>query len=353
MKKILYVLLPLSFLILLGSCETFSDTNSYENLQATNEALQVELTAQSAILATQNAQADQLPTQAAIQSTPTLQNTGETEIRYLIAHIQLYGGDEYYPYPTSSVEAQEALHRWNMGIRVENISQFELKQLTERGIYKVVYLNTLTEINGMDVVLTEGISPLCNHPFWPIKDEAVWEYAVEHSGYGKPASGNSTERWTLQLGDDGASFRLEIDNLDFDSDRTELYQCTENGIVRAGDPMTASNCTRDNGCIWLPAQTFLSPGYRFSVDTSGGGGASFNEVGIFESVSVPAGTFDTQQICIGIIEGWTPCGQVNTGQSVSWDLRFAKDVGLVRKLAIPMKSYGIYLRYELISYSIP
>ncbi|HAX70548.1 MAG TPA: hypothetical protein DCY14_13130 [Anaerolineae bacterium] len=79
MKKVSYFFLPVLILALLGSCDFFSNTISYENLQATNDALKIQLTVQSSILATQNAQTNKVveppsmssPSAQSITSSPT------------------------------------------------------------------------------------------------------------------------------------------------------------------------------------------------------------------------------------------------------------------------------------------
>lgn len=83
--------------------------------------------------------------------------TDESRVRYILADIQLGGVDGYYRAHVDSEEAAEALRRWDVGITVTNIDQFERKLVGET--WQVVYAGTETLINGMDVLLTIDPQP--------------------------------------------------------------------------------------------------------------------------------------------------------------------------------------------------
>lgn len=176
MKKLIYLCLPVLILTLLGSCNSFSNTSSYENLQATNDALKIELTVQSSILATQNAQVNQ-PQPVIVQPLPQISNTDEARIRYIIADIQLGGVYDYYQ-SASDQEAIEAVRRWDQGIKVANISYFDRKIVGNLG-WQIVYIGTDSSVNGMDIELTSppvylSPTPLSNQP--PIIDRVELRY---------------------------------------------------------------------------------------------------------------------------------------------------------------------------------
>lgn len=79
-------------------------------------------------------------------------NLDETRIRYILVDIQLSGLDNYYRNFLNDQNAVEAFLRWDSGIRVSNIKQFERKLIN--GQWVIVYKGTETVINGADVILT-------------------------------------------------------------------------------------------------------------------------------------------------------------------------------------------------------
>jgi hypothetical protein len=83
--------------------------------------------------------------------------TDEARVRYILADIQLGGVDGYYRAHVDAEEIAEALRRWDAGITVTNIDQFERKIVGET--WQVVYAGTEMLINGSDVLLTTDPQP--------------------------------------------------------------------------------------------------------------------------------------------------------------------------------------------------
>jgi hypothetical protein len=83
--------------------------------------------------------------------------TDESRVRYILADIQLGGVDGYYREHVDAEEVAEALRRWDAGITVTNIDQFERKLVGDT--WQVVYAGTETLIDGKDVLLTTDSQP--------------------------------------------------------------------------------------------------------------------------------------------------------------------------------------------------
>jgi hypothetical protein len=84
------------------------------------------------------------------QSSPSAFN--EAQVRYILADSQL-GGIDYYRQFLDQPAVAEAVRRWDAGVRVTNINQFERKIVGDKG-WQIVYVGTDTLIDGMDVRLT-------------------------------------------------------------------------------------------------------------------------------------------------------------------------------------------------------
>jgi hypothetical protein len=80
-------------------------------------------------------------------------NYDEARVRYILADSQLGGVIDYYRQFPNDSSATEAVRRWDAGIRVVNIDQFERKIVDGKG-WQVVYAGTDILIDGMDVKLT-------------------------------------------------------------------------------------------------------------------------------------------------------------------------------------------------------
>jgi hypothetical protein len=77
----------------------------------------------------------------------------EARVRYIIADSQLGGVIGYYRQFPNDPNAVEAVQRWDAGIRVVNINDFERIIVGDLG-WRVVYAGTDIPIDGMDVILT-------------------------------------------------------------------------------------------------------------------------------------------------------------------------------------------------------
>ena len=103
----------------------------------------------------------------------------EAQVRYIIADIQLGNVDGYYRGFLDQPAVADAISRWDAGIRVQNITDFERIINGDAG-WQVVYIGTTMLINGMDVILTEAETTqaayYCDNPYWPIAEGATWTY---------------------------------------------------------------------------------------------------------------------------------------------------------------------------------
>lgn len=82
----------------------------------------------------------------------------EAQVRYILADAQLGNVIGYYRSFLDQPAVAEAVRRWDAGVRVTNISQFERKIVGDKG-WQVVYAGTDTLINGMDVQLSTDAAP--------------------------------------------------------------------------------------------------------------------------------------------------------------------------------------------------
>ena len=135
------VCLSLVIFIGLTGCDTFQGTES--PITNTPEPL-----------------ATQIPTEMPV-STSIPVNTGEARIRYIMADIALMQSMDYYKGFPEDPEAVEAMNRIFSGYGIENLSDFERKDVPGIG-WQVVYAGTKTTINGMDVKLVDRSMDICN-----------------------------------------------------------------------------------------------------------------------------------------------------------------------------------------------
>lgn len=85
----------------------------------------------------------------------TPQTTNESRVRYILADIQLINTADAYRAMINNEETAEALRRWEAGIRVPNIDQFERKIVN--GQWQIVYVGSGKPIQGADVKLTSDL----------------------------------------------------------------------------------------------------------------------------------------------------------------------------------------------------
>jgi tetratricopeptide (TPR) repeat protein len=79
-------------------------------------------------------------------------STNESHVRYILADIQLGNLSDTYRGNITDEETAESLRRWDAGIRVENIEEFERKIVNEQ--WQIVYAGTESTVIGIDVHLT-------------------------------------------------------------------------------------------------------------------------------------------------------------------------------------------------------
>jgi hypothetical protein len=195
-----------------------------------------------------------------------IENTGEARIRYILADIQLSGLYDYYLGYPGDAEAVEAIQRWDQGIRVVNIDQFERKVVG--GNWKIVYTGTETVINGMDVILSEVG---CNHPYWPIRLGARWSYDLLNM------MGNKEGEETWEITDVSTS----VGETRFSKYTTSPYG---NGEVQY--VCNSLGIFSESGGLVLPPSGEIVPGNSWPYPPD----LTLQMIG-YETVSVPAGSF--------------------------------------------------------------
>ena len=82
----------------------------------------------------------------------TPQSTDESRVRYILADMQLINTDDPYRAKINDEETAESLRRWDAGIRVTNINQFERKMVNAQ--WQIVYVGSGEPIKGTDIKLT-------------------------------------------------------------------------------------------------------------------------------------------------------------------------------------------------------
>jgi hypothetical protein len=241
----------------------------------------------------------------------------EAQVRYIIADIQLGSVDGYYRGFLDQPAVADAISRWDAGIRVQNITDFERIINGDAG-WQVVYAGTTTLINGMDVILTEGEAPqvsyYCDNPYWPIAEGATWTYI----GTSGPRSGQY-QTWTVDsIVDYGsyAEFSIQV------CDSAGISQVYNGGAFQS---------------FQLPSQSNLIEGNSFGSLLETG----LVIVGGFGNITVPLGDFEAVTIS-------THHGE---GPALTWS--YALGIGPV---AFPLFENGYNSPgsiFGLVSYSIP
>lgn len=85
----------------------------------------------------------------------TPQSTDESRVRFILADMQLMNTSDPYRTEITDEEIAESLRRWDAGIRVANIEQFERKNMD--GKWQIVYAGSDKPIQGTDVNLTSDL----------------------------------------------------------------------------------------------------------------------------------------------------------------------------------------------------
>jgi len=76
----------------------------------------------------------------------------EAHVRYILADIESGDLGAYYRANIPDEETAEALRRWDAGIRITNIANFERKELDGQAL--IVYAGTGIPVKGLDIKLT-------------------------------------------------------------------------------------------------------------------------------------------------------------------------------------------------------
>ncbi len=85
----------------------------------------------------------------------TPQSTNESHVRYILADMQLVNSADTYRTKVNDEETAESLRRWDAGIRVANIDQFERKMVN--GQWQIVSAGSGQPVSGADVQLTSDL----------------------------------------------------------------------------------------------------------------------------------------------------------------------------------------------------
>jgi hypothetical protein len=250
-----------------------------------------------------------------------VQQSGEARIRYIIADTQLGNVADYYrPLTGSDADIAEAVRRWDAGIRVKNIDQFERKVIN--GNWQVVYMGTSTTVNGMDVILTNPVSYACNNPYWPIELGAEWIFDGEGSNTGLGYSTYS-ETWkvtNIEEGQIGTSIEISIDKSEGISSK-RYFSCTPGNGILSYIPQSDAPAN-----LFLPSENDVAAGYQWQgSDNNPEGGNIGMTVSVveFPTITVPYGTFSTVHIQTAYPN---PFSSTNPNTE---DVYFARSVGPV------------------------
>lgn len=151
-------------------------------------------------------------------------NNEEARIRYILADIQLGDVAGYYRQYLDQPAVAEAIRRWDAGVRVANIAQFERKVVAQAG-WKVVYIGSDSTVLGSDILLTTDQAP---------EPQPTAQAAIEPTSADSCSSGETRINYILadiQLGGVDAYYRQITD----DPSVVEAVRRWDSG-VRLADP---------------------------------------------------------------------------------------------------------------------
>ena len=83
-------------------------------------------------------------------------STNESHVRHILVDAQLSSNVAAYRAAIADEETAEALRRWDAGVRVVNIEEFERAIID--GQWQIVFSGTRNPISGTDVILTTDSS---------------------------------------------------------------------------------------------------------------------------------------------------------------------------------------------------
>jgi len=265
---------------------------------------------------------------AIVESTLTVpssntNNSDEEQIRYILADAQLGGVIDYYRQYLDQPNIAEAVCRWDEGVRVQNINDFERKIVDS---WMVVYVATETKINGTDVALTSnqtcsGGNPetagTCANAYWPLKDGSYWDYVYY---YNNQVASNQVYR-----------SRLEVD-----SSKTPAYKYYALGGSWNFYPCIEGNIYGDGW--YLPSEKYIHQ-ETINFDSIADFSYQGTETIEFKVKNVPAGGFEVVELCADYGTGYRDC------------VSFAKGIGLVTQEHFG--DDGVTYSYLLKDYLVP
>ena len=218
----------------------------------------------------------------------------------------------------------------------------------------------------------EEIATICEHPYYPLKTGAEWNYAV--SGIGEVVEqtysvGQITEgangtsaRLTLTVG--GPTFENEV------LCSASGLQLGEYNNITFGGPETegiGSFETVESTGVYLPPIDQLVPGATWtanyviegSIDTGGQVIETTQEIEVVyelegtESISVPAGDFEALRVKQNLTQRFVDSGLLQGAPEFTFEgtLWFVENVGLVRS-EVNVENIGTTTQ-ELTTYEIP
>lgn len=117
----------------------------------------------------------------------------EARVRYILADISLGGSIAYYRDFPNNPNAREALQRWERGVRVLNIDQFD--RCDEVGGAGIVYAGTCDVIDGMDVDLTSDHPAYYRAPHVRIVMPDFNFFGIFHNHHRRIHSNEQPRRW--------------------------------------------------------------------------------------------------------------------------------------------------------------
>lgn len=116
----------------------------------------------------------------------------DVRVRYMLADMQLGDVVDYYRQFTDDLAVATAVKWWDIGVRVENIQQFERKIVGYAG-WKIVYAGTENATDGMDVKLVDQDEAQIRYILADIQLGNVFDYYNARTN--EPAISDAVSCW--------------------------------------------------------------------------------------------------------------------------------------------------------------
>lgn len=204
-------------------------------------------------------------------------STDEGRIVYIIADIQLGDVEGYYRQHAEEPLVAEALRRWEAGIRVANPENFERRSLDETG-WAITYAGSNTRIDCSAIQLSQETDPTAPvatcHKYFPAAVGFGWTYEFHMD-----VTTEETYTGIIAVTPSGSDMLVETLSAGSTGARPGMIRCSPKGVF-----------DEYGGSMLIPGEDLLYDGYTYMV-------GDFAYVVGFETISVPAGTFDTLRIC--------------------------------------------------------